>query len=230
MPAIVQKLRGVVHELGATAAFLYLADRALQPLGMGIYPYVLVAQPIPAEPLLPARRGQSIAVRAVSNDDPVLFQMPLDERVIKYREGQRAQCLGAFEGERMIGCIWLCLGPYDEDEIRCRYVPAPAGRTSFDFDFYIVPERRIGFAFARLWDEANRHLREHGVRYTMSRITRTNRQSLVSHTRLGARKIGSAIFFRFGPVQLMTATLAPYLYLSLGRGSRPELVLNAPGD
>src|SRR3546814_8400271 len=102
-------------------------------------------------------------------------------RSLAYRAAQGAVCLGAFKNDAIIGCLWLCLSSYVEDEVRCRYQPAPAGEASWDFDVYVVPAQRSGPAFGRLRDEANAFLRQQGVACSWSRISAFNPASLASH-------------------------------------------------
>lgn len=188
--------------------------------------YLFVAQPIPREPLLPARRGRSIAVREVDPGNPVLLSLPLDQKVLSYRAGQGAVCFGAFKEAEIIGCLWLCLSPYEEDEVRCRYCPDPPAASSWDFDVYLKPEHRRGLGFARLWDEANDFLRRRGVAYSWSRISAFNPASLASHARLGAEIVGSATFLKAGTCQLMVASVPPYVHFCRRRADMPSIRLS----
>ncbi len=154
--------------------------------------------------------------------------LPLDEAVLAYRASQGAVCFAAFKEEDVIGCLWLCLSPYDEDEVRCRYRPAPAGEASWDFDVYLMPAHRSGLGFARLWDEANAYLRQRGIAFSWSRISAFNPTSLASHARLGARVAGQATFLRLGPCQLMLASLPPRWHLSFRPTDRPSITLQNP--
>ncbi len=221
------KMAGLFRDLGAVGALCYVLYRLCARTGgfAALHRYLLVVQPVPAAPLLPARRGRSIAVRRIDPRDAALRRLPLDEKVLNYRAGQGAVCFGAFKDGELIGCLWLCLGPYEEDEVRCRFHPLPQGRASWDFDVYLDPRHRSGLGFARLWDTANAFLRERGVLCSWSRISAFNPASLAAHARLGATVTGRATFFRLGPCQLMAASLPPYLHLSLGRQSRPDLRL-----
>jgi hypothetical protein len=227
---VLRKLLDPFREFGAASGGFYILDRAMKRLGLagGVYRYILVAQPVPERPLLGPRRGQSIAVRQVAAGDPALAAMPLTDRVLDYRYRQGAICFGAFQDETMIGCLWLCLGPYDEDEVRCRFVPLPPGQASWDFDVYVRSDLRTGLAFARLWDAANAYLRERGAAWSISRISGFNPRSLASHNRLGARRIGTATYVAIGQWQIMFASLPPRLHLSTGPGHIPELRLPAP--
>lgn len=229
---LIRKLRGNVAELGAFNAFLYGVSRVLARLtgNTHIYKYYFAAQPVPDQGLLPEMRGRSFTVRPVPEGDPVTRQFPPPPPVIAGRYRQGAVCLGLFKDQELAGYAWLCLGPYDEDEVRCRFQPLPEGASAWDFDVYLVPKYRVGLAFPRLWDEVNAYLRERGYRWTLSRISAFNRASLTSHKRLGARLLGSAVFIVFGKWQLMAATVPPYLDLSTGPARVPGIRLHAPAE
>ena len=218
------KLRAVFDEFGAKAP-LYLLGRALEGTPFGVHAYRLVAQPVAPKPLLPPSRGRTIEIRLMQRGDPAFAGLPLTQAVLDYRFGQGAVCLGAFKGGAVIGCLWLCLGPYLEDEVRCRFVPQDA---SWDFDVYLLPEHRVGFGFARLWDEANAYLRARGLHWSISRIDVLNTKSLAAHDKLGIRTLATAVFLRLGPLQVMLADRSPVIHLSLSAASAPTLRLAAP--
>lgn len=226
----VRKLRNLLREQGPVGALCYVVHRLGPKSGglVSLHRYLFVAQPVPGGALLPPRRGRSIAVRRVDSQDPVLLGLPLDDRVLAYRAGQGAICFGAFKDGEIIGCLWLCLSPYEEDEVRCRYEPMPPGRSAWDFDVYLKPEHRSGLGFARLWDAANEFLRGQGVACSWSRISAFNPGSLASHARLGARVVGRATFLRVGPCQLMVASVPPHGHLSLRRTDRATIRLFNP--
>lgn len=219
-----EKFRTVLDEFGARAP-LYLLARATEGTPFGVHAYRLVAQPVAPQPLLPPSRGRSIEVRPMQRDDPAFAALPLTPAVLDYRFGQGAMCFGAFKGGAVIGCLWLCLGPYLEDEVRCRFVPQEA---SWDFDVYLLPEHRVGFGFARLWDEANAYLRSRGLRWSISRIDVLNTKSLTAHGKLGIRTLATAVFLRCGPLQVLLADVAPFVGVSLSDASAPVLHLAAP--
>jgi hypothetical protein len=226
MPVMLKAWRDAVTELGHREAVWYVVGRALErALGApALFRYALVAQPV-AGSALPARRGREIEVRILSEPSLELDGIGLEHDTQRYRFAQGALCFGAFHRDALIGCLWICLGPYEEDEVRCRFVPLPPGRASWDLGMYVSPSYRAGLAFARLWDEANAQLRRHGASVTLSRIATGNRRSLASHARLGARRIGTATFFCLGRAQVMIATVRPYLHVSLSPARRPLLRL-----
>lgn len=225
---MIDRIASNVRELGWKDALFYLLSRAIAVVGVRLFRYVLVAQPVPERSLLNPRRGASMTVREVAPDDPAMEAMPLSAEVVAYRSGQGAHCLGLFRGEEMIGCLWLCLGAYDEDEVRCRFEPSPASQAAWDFDVFLLPEHRGGVGFVRLWDAGNAFLRERGRLWSCSRISAFNRASILAHQRMGAQRLGTATFLRFGPCQVMFSSLAPYLSFSVGFGDGPMLKLETP--
>lgn len=227
---MIGKFVNLYGELGPLDAVLWGINRLLENIRIPgrIVRYYFVAQPVAKQAFLPARRGRSIEVRMVPPGDPALCRLPLTDAVLKYRFDQNAVCFGAFQDEAVVGCLWLCLGSYDEDEVRCTFLLEPAGKTAWDFDVYVVPEARGGFTFLRMWDTANAYLRELGVDWSLSRISAFNPASLGSHRNLGARRIASALFLRVGNLQLMVSRSRPCLHLSVSADSVPALTLAAP--
>ena len=230
MPGPLSAFRGALAELGLREALWYGFGRALQrlPGSPKLFRYALVRQPVDNGVPAPLR-GKGIDVRILSEPSTELDLLGLDRAAQRHRYAQKALCFAAFQGAVPIGCLWICLGPYEEDEVRCRFVPLPAGRVSWDLGVYVVPSHRAGFAFARLWGEANAYLRQRGVQATLSRIATVNRTSLASHARLGAKRIGTATFLRLWGAQIMIATVPRYFHVSLSQAQRPELRLFA-GD
>lgn len=221
------KLRSTLAQLGFLETVFYGLGRLVQKLtgATVIYRYALMAQPVPGRSILPPQRGINIHVRLLVEPDPVLSHLALSPEVTTYRFRQGAVCLVAFKNGDIIGCLWLCLGPYEEDEVRCTFVPLPLESTSWDFGIYLSPTQRGGFVFARLWDEANAYLRKRGISWSYSRVGTSNIASLASHRRLGAQQLGTATFVCLGRWQLMLASLRPFVHLSLSPDVRPALYL-----
>jgi hypothetical protein len=227
----VRRFGGAARELGAWSALLYGLHRLFVrlPLPIAVYSYRLVAQPLAAQPRLPARRAARFTSRFLQPGDPALKQLPSDRAVLKRRFTQGAECLGLFRGEALVGTLWFTVGPYLEDEVRCRFIPLPAGRCSWDFDVYVDPRQRMTGAFAALWDAADAELAGRGVAASLSRISAFNPASLRGHERLGAVTVGRADFLRVGPLQVMRTRGRPWLDVSWGAGSVPDLRVDASG-
>jgi uncharacterized membrane protein YdjX (TVP38/TMEM64 family) len=228
---LARKFFSTAAEIGYLNAVLYGLNKIFDVLGefAQIYRYILVSQPIPNYPLLPHRRGQSIDIKLITSMDKALLDLPLTYDVLNFRFEQGAVCFGAFKNGSIIGCLWLCMDRYNEDEIRCRFIPRPTGQVCWDFDVYVVPEHRSGIAFARLWDVANGYLRKRGIRWSMSRISAFNIASLAAHERLGSVRIGGATFIRLLGWQIMMSSLRPFFHLSLGPTMIPDLPLHDGG-
>lgn len=227
-----QRLRGLVRELGWRDAALHVLARALPLLTRGrvtLHKYYFVAQPIAVQPLLPPHRGRSIAVRRIEPDDPLVAQFPRPPEVIARRFADGALCFAALKDDAFIGFLWLQSGSYLEDEVQCRFTPLPRQQAVWDFDVYVDAAHRRGFAFARLWDSANAYCRDRGMRWTVSRISAFNPGSLASHAGLGAVPLGNACFLGAGRMQLMWSDVAPRLHLLRPGGVEPELLLAADG-
>ncbi|MGD9597436.1 MAG: N-acetyltransferase family protein [Steroidobacteraceae bacterium] len=185
-------------------------------------------QPVPERPQseVPGRLNQ-LSLRPLTRCDLSGEQIPVAAEVIEARLRQQAVCLGAFRRDELVGYLWYSPRQYLEDEVLCRYALEPAAASVFDFDLYILPKYRMGRAFTGIWYSANEHLRERGVRYTFSRISKFNTASLRAHAHLGCRRIATALFLRAWSLQLMLSGMRPYVHLSFGSARPVELRLAA---
>lgn len=215
------------REFGPVAGFLYLVGRTLQAIspGLNLYVYELMAQPIPDAPLLPERLRKGMEIRPIRRGDAEVELMPARPEIKESRFDQGATCLGAFRKGTLIGYLWLSFDTYDEDEVRCRYLLSPPGKAVFDFDLYIFPEYRMGLGFVGIWNGVNEYLRTRGIDFTFSRLTRFNLTSRRAHARLGARRVANAVFLRAWNLEVMFATIAPFLGVSVSRAGRVDLRL-----
>jgi hypothetical protein len=201
-PTVLEKLKGLHRELGPHLMIDYLARRMLNKLGVSLYRYRLVAQPVPPKARLPERHRAAFEFREVTREqyDPSWFPRP--QQVIEQRFAQGARCWVAFKDDRAVACQWFQPGPYLEDEVRCRFVPLPTGKAAWDFDIYVLPELRMGRLFMLMWDHTDAWMRDHGIDWAASRIDSLNTVSLRSHQRMGAQIVGQAWFIRVGHWQL----------------------------
>ncbi len=227
-----QRWRAAYVQRGLLNTVLYALRRFLTGYSrhLRLYKYYFVAQPVAASANLPAHRGRRIEIRCVPPTDSAVALFPRPPSVVQARYNQGATCLGAFQDDRFVGYAWIIADMYDEDEVRCRFCPLPAGRSAWDFDFHLQPDYRGGAAFGRLWDEVNAYLSARGIGWTLSRISAFNTASLAAHRRLGARILGSALFFSIGSWQLMFATVAPFFHLTMPQRRGPTIRLHAPDE
>jgi len=221
--------RQTICHLGWLNGCLYALARLLTMVSgdrVSLHKYYLVAQPVPEKGWLPSHRGQIFEIRQVTEFDPVIRQFSRPEWATSYRFKQGAVCLAALREGMLVGFLWLLLGSYREDEVRCRYVPLPVGKSAWDFDVYVEPEHRNGIAFLKLWDEANRFLIANQIRWSLSRISAFNSGSILSHARMGTQRIGAVTFLSIGSWQVAASTVPPYMHLSTHADSFPTFALN----
>ncbi len=220
-------LRHTYLQLGWLNAMLYWIAQVLDAASAGswaLYRYHFVAQYVGDTPLC-GTRGQDIDIRSHAAADLTPADYPRPESVVRQRHAQGARSLTAWRKGQLAGFLWLISDAYLEDEVRVRYRLA-SSRASWDFDIWIRPEERLGWVFPRLWEAARRHLRQHGVRWTCSRISAFNPASLRAHARIGVVRMGSAIFLRCGRWQWMWASQAPFMHLSRDAGDCPQLLFD----
>jgi hypothetical protein len=173
------------------------------------------------------RRPGTLVIRPLELKDPEIAQVARDPRLVAARLANGDICLGAVKQGRLAGYMWISAGTYDEDEVRARFDPQPAGRAAWDYDIFILPEERGGLLFVRLWDAAYDLLRARGYGWCLSRISSFNLVSSASQARMGARPIGWGIFLILFNCQLMISSLAPYLHMAGPGRKGPSLRLDA---
>lgn len=224
------RIAGAVREFGVPVGIAYLFSQALSRLSpkLSFQLYEFMMQPI-GDAVRHGRGRTQLSIREIPLDDPLLQRMPVRPDVLASRIAQRATCLGAFDGAGdLIGYMWFREGAYEEDEVRCTYVVSPSHQAVFDFDFYLLPEHRMGTAFASLWNGAFAELSRRGIRYSYSRMTRFNLASRRAHRRLGGAVVGRATFLKLFGMEIMLSTIAPFVSLSLSDRRRVRLVLEPP--
>jgi hypothetical protein len=215
--------------MGALDASLYAASRVAQRLTRGrvrIVRYYFTSQPI--APPQQADRSGSFVIEWADAACPHFSAIDRPPAVLAARFAQGASCLVATTRcAEFAGFLWFVVGPYDEDEVRARFVPQPEGAAAWDFDVAIQPRFRMGRLFSYLWARASAELAARGVKHTISRISAFNPASLAAHRRLGAKVVGKALFVCFGDLQLMRASIAPRWHLSWREAQRPVLAIAA---
>lgn len=225
--SLMQRLAGPFREFGAIAGSLYMLDRAMRSLSprLGLQVYEFMVQPIGGKPLLPPNLMKNLSVRPILQGDAEVAEMPARADVKAQRFAQGARCLGTYRKGQLIGYMWYARERHEEDEVRCTYVLAEPTTSVFDFDFYVLPQHRMGVGFLGVWHGANEVLSAQGVRYTFSRLTRFNTASRRAHAHLGWRRVGSGVFLQAWGVEFMVSTVAPYLAASFSPRQRVKLSL-----
>lgn len=230
---IKQQIQNSTNQLGLVDGTLYLIGRILEKSSAnrcGLLKYYFVAQPIRrVNPTLLGSKTDIVIKRILPND-PLLPLFPRPSFVLEDRYHQGAVCFVATRGKQLVGFIWVVLDRFVEDEVRCVYRTLPERKTAWDFDVYIDPKYRLGRTFIRLWDTVGAFLIEQQYQASISRISAVNQRSLKSHERMGAVRLGSAIFIRLGNIQATFSSLRPYFHLSFGLQSLPTFNLTAPAS
>ena len=224
----IQRLTSPFREFGFFGGFFYAIDRIFLRLSrsLRVYFYDLMVQPILEKPLLPERLTRNLQVREIRRGDPEMELMPAPPEIKESRFRQNAICLGAFTKSEFIGYIWFCFNAYEEDEVRCKFLLTSPNDSVFDFDLYLFPEHRMGLGFAGIWSAANQFLSNRGIKYSFSRLTRSNIASRRAHQHLGWKCVGHTVFVQAWRVEFMMATISPYVNLSMRKSGRVRLSLN----
>lgn len=205
------------QQFGPLLGPAYLVQRILSSISHDarLLAYDLVAQPVPEKPLLSGARAEALTWCELEPGDQELTKVIAPPAIQAMRFDQGATCLGIYRRGEMIGYVWLCDMRYEEDEARCTY-EVPRGAT-FDFDLVILPEHRNTLAFASLWHATFEYLRLRGIAVSYSRISRFNLPSCRAHERLGAQRIGRMMVLKLWRLEVLAASIAPRLALSLSR-------------
>ena len=215
------RIQKTFKELGCLDAVMYGIGRVLRHFRCHLHRYYFVAQRVACNPARPGW-GRAIQVQPLSALTELPWGYPRPRDVIAARFKQGGYSLAAWRNNELAGILWYQFGAYHEDEVRVRYCLMSA-HSAWDYDVFVQPHLRLGPTFSKLWEEAHRRLHARGVRWTCSRISAFNPDSLRSHARLGAVRLGSATFVTMGSWQWMFATQAPFVHISFSAGSFPQL-------
>lgn len=229
---MIRRIKDSVQQLGFADGLPYLLGRFLQKISHGrwcLFRYHIVAQPIPSPPAPSCRPSPSSSVERVAPDDPICAVFPRPKEVIAQRFANGHTCLVAKVKGQFAGFLWVAHNFYEEDEVRCRFALANPAEAVWDFDVHVEPAYRMGRTLARLWDAANEALAKEGKRWSFSRISAFNQQSLAAHGRMGLQKIESLTFVCFGSVQLTLMSAWPYFHLCGSCSNHPVRKLAIAG-
>lgn len=227
---LLRSLKSTYRELGPLSGSVYLTDQAMQRLwpNSGIFFYDWVVQPVTPNRLLAESRAAKYRHQIIKGNDPLVEQMPIRPEIVSKRIDEEAECIAVFKGENLVAFIWLTYGSYIEDEVRIDFHLQPEEQSAFDFNLYIFPKYRLGYAFAAIWDIANDYLYRRGIRYSYSRITHLKRNSFSSHGKLGARKIGASLTLKLGKLELSMIRRPFKVFFSLRDTDRLSVIMK-PG-
>ena len=221
-----------VRRLGVVDAALFVAARALARVSRArgrLYKYYFMAQPVPTDRIGPSR-ASGIVVEELWKGDPRLDQLGRPDDELARRFAASARCLAAWQGESLAGFLWFTDRHYEEDEVHCTFRINPRDRAVWDLDVHVVPRYRLGRTFALLWESAFAAMRARGVRWSISRVSAFNAESIRAHQRLGARPTGWAVFLLFGSIQFTLTSLGQLKCRRLEQRPYPALEVRAPAE
>lgn len=230
MASSASALQEAISTLGLGNGLLYLLGRLMQKLSSDrcrIIRYYLVAQPVPAAYVPVCKPSATDAVEVARNIDEITARFPRPPSVIAHRFARQHTCLVASSKGEFSGFLWYANDFYEEDEVHCRFEIDQPAEGVWDYDVHVEPRFRMGRTFARLWDAANMRLSEQGIKWSFSRISAFNKQSLQSHKRMGLDVLAGLSFFCFGPLQIMLSSCFPYLNVSWNGSGRPVIHLKS---
>lgn len=215
-----EEFRSDIRTMGIAGWAFYLADRVLDRISRGrarLWVFRFYAQAVPLRPMLPAGRNTRLRVGPLAEGsiDPALFGRPLGAIEERFRAG--SVCIAALDEGQLAGFMWLHFGRLRERLLECDFEALPSGRTCWDYDLEVTPRYRLGRTFARLWDEANRLLRDRGVAASVSWVTFWNLASQHAHERMGARRLGWVGVVELFGLKLAVCSEKPLVQCALPR-------------
>jgi len=226
---MLSKIKKTTSEIGPKNTFFYLFHRLLSSISSERIKLLIIniaLQPITETPSIPIKFGRNIDVAEISANDAVINQFPRPKHVTLQRFSSGAKCFVAYNKGEFAGYIWCTSKTFKENDIRCDYTPYPDNLVTWDFDLYIEPKYRLGFVFAKLWNEVNINLHSKGIKATLSRINGFNGASLRSHKKLGAQIIAEQLVLKLFSFQLIASSIRPYMSISITDKSRTRFILD----
>jgi hypothetical protein len=220
---ITDRLLGELKRLGFIGSIAYYVPRVVSRISRGrckIFPIAFYAQPVGTMRLVreEANTGVTVAPLSPTTLSEATFGRP--EGVIAERFLSGQICIAAVKDTVLMGFIWISTGALKERLVRCEFEPFPIGAVAWDYDIYIVPRYRLGRTFARLWDGAREYMRQRGFKASVSWIELSNVGSIRAHLRIGARRVGWAVFVTAWDAQVTFCSVPPFFHWS-SPGGRP---------
>lgn len=223
---VVGKIRGLFRRLGPADALTLGVSRVIYALTLRrviVRRYYLFLQPLAAIPVLPTRRGASIAVRTIERDDAIVgaFPRPVDEVQARFSAG--SECIVAEKNGQLAGFMWFATGSYYDPKAVTRFNLQPPRMSAWDFDVFVIPHLRGSFVFYKLWSYAAALLTSRGFTTSTSLVWAHNEESIRSHQRLGARPIASGFQIKAPKVAIHIWGSPPRVQLVRSTSQVPEI-------
>jgi hypothetical protein len=202
------------EELGLGSALSYLCSKFLRKINsqFDLHHSRFYAQPVCQRARVSAKRRALYQFEIMEKYSSVLKPLNRSKQVLDMRFKQGAICLVVKKDDVFVGCIWLLRNQYSEDQFRAIY--QFNNNMVWDFDAFILPQKRLTPAFAVLWDRVDEWMEEHNIDFSLSRISAYNTSSIHSHQSAGANPIGWALTIVLSNWQISIASIKPKLHLS----------------
>jgi hypothetical protein len=222
---VLSKFKSTISELGFFTAIAYFIHRLLSNIGSnsGLFFYYFYDQPLESKTIVAPRKKVFDFYWANDVDDKIA-NLPRPKDVLDTRFASGSHCMVAkkVETDEFLGCAWFAYNRYQEDEVNCIYEFSNSNKV-WDYDVYVKPELRMSRLFLRLWQQASNSLSQKGYNSSLSRISAYNVQSIKSHEKFGAKRIGWSMFLTLIDVQVMLSSKAPFVGLSYKKHGQPIL-------
>lgn len=218
MASLAFKVIGAIGLASYAAAYLCTKLRHVS-----YHRFRVVAVPVERLPEMP--RGYNW--RSLTSADLAGLEIDVGPEVQAARFDAGLDCLGVFDRKgELAGVSWLCKRQHHDPIFDLRYLlPANA---AWDTGLWVPEDKRMGRAFSAVWAAIGDWLRREGLEWTMSSIADYNVASILSHRRLGARKLRHFVVLSIGSLQI-TFGARPLLRLK-SRARPPSARLRVPGD
>ena len=220
---LLKKLIKHMNESGFLITFAMLVDRIIRSLikDGGLYFYHFYNQPLLSNSTSAKKKNSAFEFKTFDDYSEILAQLPRPLENIKSRFQQDVKCLVGIKDEKLVSCVWFAKSSFIEDEVRCTYLLPD--NAVWDFDVYVIPEYRVGRLFMRTWQKAEQELNALEYYNSFSRISAFNKNSVISHEKLGAKRHSSAIFIVIGKFQLMVSSSSPFINFSFSSQDYPKI-------
>ena len=225
----IKKLRvyRLFKELGAITGIWYVLDKLLRAITKSgfVRRYYIVAQPINVDSIGAKKPPSNILLKTLTNEcHDIIDQMPRDNTLLHQRLSEGSFCFYTTKEAKLSGMLWFRKHVYYEDEVSCVYKLSPSDSVVWDFDVFIDKKYRIGVLFYKLWNEAMARLLADDIKYTISRISAFNVNSLRSHQRLGESVMGVVTFVVIKNHQITLFGRWPFILITRSIGDKKPIL------
>lgn len=218
------RLSKLHKELGTIDTLVHVSNKTLEGITRPnplIWKYYITKQPVTNSPLILGKKGD-IQIHECQKFAPECYELGRPNHIIDRRFEQGGRCFIARRKGEIAGYLWINVGKYIEDEVRCTYHLHPPENSAWDYDVFVFPKHRLSFTFPRLWEHVNQVLESQGITNSYSRVSYSNTNSLKSHKKLGSQIMGAIYFLNLRKLQIaVSLQFSPHIAISTKENSSP---------